>query len=73
VTVPRRERISVAHAQLVVQPAPEEVERFAPARIGELITPIASTADDRANGRRRYEVVARRHDHGHQGRGRRAR
>ena len=56
-SAPRRERISVLHAQLVVQPAPEEMERFASARLGELIMPIAPTADDRANGRRRYEVV----------------
>ncbi len=53
----RRERISVASAQLVLQPAPSEVDRFEPARFGELVAPIKATVEDRASGRRRFEVV----------------
>ena len=52
-----RQRVSVASAQLVVSPAPEEVATFADARFGEDIAEIAPTADDRSAGRRRFEVV----------------
>jgi acetyl-CoA/propionyl-CoA carboxylase biotin carboxyl carrier protein len=52
-----RQRLSVPAAQLVVQPAPDEVEAYAPASFGELVTPLPQTADDRATGRTRFEVV----------------
>ena len=53
----RRERISVPAAQLVVQPAPDEVDSFAPPRWGELVAELPPSAADRAAGRRRFEVV----------------
>jgi biotin carboxyl carrier protein len=52
-----RHRITVREAQLVVQPAPDDVENFAGQRFGELVTELTPTTDDRAAGRRRFEVV----------------
>jgi len=57
VTGRRRERISVPGAKLVVQPAPDEVDDFAPPRLGELVAELRPTTIDLAAGRRRYEVV----------------
>jgi biotin carboxyl carrier protein len=56
VTVPR-DRINVPAADLVVQPAPSELEAFPGPRFGELVTSVAQTPEDRAIGRRRYEVI----------------
>jgi biotin carboxyl carrier protein len=47
----------VAPADLTVQPAPDEVDKFAPARFAEAIAEIEPRPDDRAAGRRRFEVV----------------
>lgn len=56
-TALRGERITVIEADLVVQPAPDEVARFAEPRFGELISPLPLSSRDRAIGRRRFEVV----------------
>ena len=53
----RRERISVPAAQLIVQPASDEVDSFAPARLGELVAELPPSAADRKAGRRRFQVV----------------
>ena len=53
----RRERVTVESADLVVQPAPEDVDAFAPAHFGETATELEQTPEDRASGRRRFEVV----------------
>jgi acetyl-CoA/propionyl-CoA carboxylase biotin carboxyl carrier protein len=52
-----RQRISVPSAQLVVQPAAADVDGFLPARFGELVAFLPHSAEDRATGRRRLEVV----------------
>jgi acetyl-CoA/propionyl-CoA carboxylase biotin carboxyl carrier protein len=52
-----RQRISVPSAQLVVQPAAEDIAGFAGPKGGESVIPIAPTAADRRAGRRRLEVV----------------
>jgi biotin carboxyl carrier protein len=53
----RRERVTVEKADLVIQPVPDEVDAFAPARFGESVTELEQTRQDRAIGRRRFEVV----------------
>jgi acetyl-CoA/propionyl-CoA carboxylase biotin carboxyl carrier protein len=53
----QRRRVSVPAADLVIQPAPDEVAAFAAPAYGELVTPLPATAEDRAVGRRRLEVV----------------
>lgn len=52
-----RQRVSVPFAQLVVQPAPEEISAFKPASFGELVAVLPQSPEDRAVGRRRLEVV----------------
>jgi acetyl-CoA/propionyl-CoA carboxylase, biotin carboxylase, biotin carboxyl carrier protein len=53
-----RLRVSVGGpAALVIQPAPDEVAGFAPARAGELIVELPTPADERSLGLRRFEVV----------------
>ena len=56
-TIRRRERVTVEMADLVIQPAPDEVDGYAPARLGESVTEIEQLPVDRATGRRRFEVV----------------
>ena len=53
----RRARIGVPSAQLVIQPAPQEVDSFAPARFGESVTALPRSAADRSAGRTRFEVI----------------
>ena len=53
----RRERIGVPSAQLVIQPAPAEVDSFTPAQFGESVTPLPQSATDRSAGRARFEVI----------------
>jgi len=52
-----RLRVTIAELPLVIQPATTEVAAFAPAGRGELVRELARSADDRAAGRRRLEVV----------------
>ena len=52
-----RTRVTINSVPLVIQPAAEEIEKFAPIQRGEIVTPLASTKDDRAQGLRRFEVV----------------
>jgi biotin carboxyl carrier protein len=52
-----RLRVTVAPTDLVVQPAPDDAARYAPAHHGELVADLASIADDKRVGRRRFEVV----------------
>lgn len=51
------DRITVREPDLVVQPLPEEVERFQRQRRGEIVTPVEQTTTDRASARRRWEIV----------------
>ena len=53
----RRQRVTIASVPLVVQPAPEEVLAFAPPARGEHVRERGASAADRAEGRRRFEVV----------------
>jgi len=53
----RRERITVAAAQLVVQPAPDDVDTFHPARLGERVTELPAGSSAQSAGERRFEVV----------------
>lgn len=52
-----RDRISVLGQPLAIAPSEDEVARFAPAGRGETVRPIPPTAEDRTEGRRRYEVL----------------
>jgi biotin carboxyl carrier protein len=53
----RRLRVAIAGIPSVVHPTVEDAARFeVPAR-GEHVTELPPTADDRAEGRRRFEVV----------------
>ena len=52
-----RVRVTIAEVPLVVQPAPDELDRLAPARRGERVRPMPTNAEDRAAGRQRVEVV----------------
>jgi len=52
-----RQRIGIPAAQLVIQPNPADVDAFDGVRFGELITGLPQSPNDRATGRRRYEVV----------------
>lgn len=52
-----RNRISVSAADLVIQPSPEDVDAYRDGGFGELIEELPRTAQDRAIGRRRFEVV----------------
>src|SRR3954470_5678407 len=57
VTISRRTRVSVAQADLVIQPTPDDADAFAPRRFGEVVTELDPTPDDRSAGRRRFEVI----------------
>ena len=52
-----RLRVTIAEPLLVVQPAADEAAGFAPPRRGEMVRELWASADDRANGRRRFEVT----------------
>ncbi|MEO6349796.1 MAG: biotin/lipoyl-containing protein [Candidatus Limnocylindrales bacterium] len=52
-----RIRVSVDSVPLVIQPGPEEIERFAAAGRGELVSEVRATRSDRSGGIRRFEVV----------------
>lgn len=53
----RRTRVSIASVPLLIQPAADDVASFPTAGFGEDATELPPTADDRADGRRRFEVV----------------
>ena len=53
----RRTRVTVASVPLVVQPSEDEIRGFAQLRRGEHVTELPPTADDRAAGRRRFEIT----------------
>jgi biotin carboxyl carrier protein len=52
-----RLRISIPDLPLIIQPAPQEIDRFAPQGRGESVREPAQSAADRASGIRRLEVV----------------
>jgi len=52
-----RTRVTIDALPLVIQPDDADVASFQPARRGELVTRLPLTADDRAEGTRRFEVV----------------
>ena len=52
-----RVRVSIPAVPLMIQPDAAEVSEFQPARHGELVTPLPTSGEDRAAGRRRYEVI----------------
>ena len=52
-----RARVTIDAVPLVIQPGEAEIASFEPPRRGELVTPLAMTARDRADGVRRFEVV----------------
>jgi biotin carboxyl carrier protein len=52
-----RLRVSIPDVPLTVQPSPEDVEGFAPVSRGESVRALPTTAEDRADGRVRLEVV----------------
>ncbi len=47
----------MAGQQLAIAPDAAEVARFAPPGRGESVRPLPASADDRADGRRRFEVI----------------
>ncbi|HYI22700.1 MAG TPA: acetyl-CoA carboxylase biotin carboxyl carrier protein subunit, partial [Candidatus Limnocylindrales bacterium] len=49
--------MSIPDVPLVIQPEADQIGGFKPRRRGELVRPLPATADDRATGRRRFEVV----------------
>ena len=52
-----RTRVTIDSVPLVIQPDDAETAAFAAPGSGELVTSLASSAADRADGVRRYEVV----------------
>ena len=54
---PGRKRISVTGQPLAIAPAEDEVASFRPASKGESVRRLAANADDRADGRQRFEVL----------------
>ena len=52
-----RTRVTIDAVPLVIQPDEVEIASFRPARRGELVRALPLTADDRAEGTRRFEVV----------------
>jgi acetyl-CoA/propionyl-CoA carboxylase biotin carboxyl carrier protein len=52
-----RLRVTIPDIPLVIQPASEEVGRFAPPGRGESVREMAQSAGDRASGIRRLEIV----------------
>ena len=53
----RRTRVTIDAVPLVIQPDEVEIATFKPARRGELVGALPVTADDRAEGTRRFDVV----------------
>ena len=52
-----RLRVTITDLPLTVQPAPEDVARFAPQGRGESVRLLPASAGDRSEGRTRLEVV----------------
>ncbi len=52
-----RLRVTIPDVPLTVQPAPDEVARFAPQGRGESVRLLSASAEDRSEGRTRLEVV----------------
>jgi len=52
-----RLRASVPQVALVIQPTAEEIGAFDPVRPGEALTELRPTAEQRAEGRRSFEVL----------------
>jgi biotin carboxyl carrier protein len=52
-----RVRVTIADVPLTMQPAPTEVDGFWPAGRGESVRRLPASAEDRAEGRTRLEVV----------------
>ncbi len=52
-----RRRVSIPDVPLVIQPESDQITAFGAPQGGELVRPLSATADDRAAGRRRFEVV----------------
>ena len=52
-----RSRVTIDSVPLVIQPDESETAAFAPPGRGEIVTSLALSAEDRANGTRRFEVV----------------
>lgn len=52
-----RLRVTIESVPLVVQPADDEAVAYAPARRGEALSELKVSAEDRTEGRRRFEVV----------------
>jgi biotin carboxyl carrier protein len=57
VTSPARLRVTIEAVPLVIRPGETEIVAFPPAGRGEIVTPLAVDAADRAEGRRAWEVV----------------
>lgn len=52
-----RLRVTIEDVPLIVQPSPDEVRTFAPTGRGESVRGLPTTAEDRSEGRSRFEVV----------------
>jgi len=52
-----RRRATVVGLPLTIQPAEDEIEAFAPRGFAESVVELAAGPTDRAEGRRRFEVV----------------
>ena len=52
-----RTRVTIEAVPLVIQPDETQTAEFAAPRRGELVTPLRATADDRAEGITRFEIV----------------
>ncbi len=52
-----RQRVTIESVPLVVQPGDDEVAAYAPARRGEAVSELIASSEDRAAGRRRFEVI----------------
>jgi biotin carboxyl carrier protein len=56
-SAPKRTRVTIDAVPLVIQPDEAQISGFAPPRRGESIGQLPATADDRAEGIARFEVV----------------
>ena len=56
-SAPKRTRVTIDAVPLVIQPDEAQVAEFVPQRRGETVTPLRATAEDRADGITRFEVV----------------
>ncbi len=53
----QRQRVTLASTGLVIQPTPDEIAAYEPPQRGEMIAALRATADDRAEGRQRREII----------------